>query len=263
MFKILLIGDIVGRCGQDLISKHLPVLKEQHQIQLCVANAENASGGLGIDAMSARHLQRAGVDLMTLGNHAWAKQGWIKDCDDFPNICRPLNGPPSWPGFDHVVSTTESGVKVLLINLHGQVFNHNFDNPFVAIEQKLDTWRDKYCPQVILVDFHAEATAEKIAMGYYLQDRVSVVFGTHTHVQTADERILGAGTAYITDLGMTGPGDGIIGMSKNAGIRRFAHSLPARYEVETQGASTLQGAIVSIDETTGRAQSIERLMIWE
>ncbi len=258
--RILLLGDIVGVRGRRLVTSQLPALKREMQADICIANAENVCEGSGIDATSAKKLLQAGVDYITLGNHIWSKHSWLKDCEDFPMIARPLNAPAEWPGFDHVVA--EMGdTRLLLISLLGQTYMQVAHNPFVVMEQTLEALKQRYKSKIVIVDFHAEATAEKIAMGHFLQDRVSVVFGTHTHVQTADECVLGSGTAYITDLGMTGPANGVIGMAKTVALRRFLEQLPARYEVEAEGPLTLQGAIVDINSKSGQAQAIERIRL--
>lgn len=258
---ILFIGDIVGSGGRKWLKAKLPDLKKQYQVDLCVANAENAAAGLGLTANLAREIQSAGVDIMTLGNHSWAKQELLGSIDEIKNLVRPANGPAAWPGRGSAVFR-HAGGNVLVINLLGRVFMDPVDDPFATANRLLTELKDKEQARIVLVDFHAEATSEKNAMAWYLDGRVTLVAGTHTHVQTADERILERGTAFITDVGMTGPTNGVIGMERETSLRRFVDHLPAYYEV-AHGPSALCAVCVAADPETGRATRIERIRIEE
>ena len=229
--NIIMIGDIVGREGREAIVFWLPTFREKNDIDLCVVNAENSAGGMGITAKIAGQLLEAGVDVITLGNHACEQKQWLDEAEDFPEVIRPWNSPPSWPGQGYYTFDCEHG-RVLVINLLGQLFMQGADNPFSFLERYLTPLLTRVKPQIVLIDFHAEATAEKNALGWYLADKVTAVCGTHTHVQTADERILGSGTAYITDLGMTGSMDGVIGMDRTNSLRRFCTYLPTPYQLQ-------------------------------
>ena len=259
--NLLMLGDIVGKPGRECLNNHLRDIRDAHDIDYVIANAENACGGLGIDHKSAHELLDAGVDFMTLGNHLWSKKSWLRDADDFAMIARPLNGPDSWPGYPYVVAETRVG-NLLLLNLCGNVFMNCAADPFQTLEQQLDELKDRFNAKVTLVDFHAEATSEKQAMGYFLQDRVTAIWGTHTHVQTADCGIIGNGTAYITDLGMTGSMSGVLGMSRDVAMRRFVEQLPAPYSVEEDPPYAIQGMIVEVDERSGQAINAERFQYW-
>lgn len=255
--NILFIGDIVGASGRNLLRDHLSVIRERFAIDVCIANGENAAAGLGISVPLAEEIHEYGVDLITMGNHTWSKRDLIKTIDDLPYVIRPANGPASWPGRDHGLIRYET-VNVIVINLLGRVYMDAHNDPFQMIVPFVEQLKAKYKTKIVVVDFHAEATSEKIAMGWYLDGRVTLVAGTHTHVQTADERILEAGTAYITDAGMTGPVDGIIGMDRESSLRRFVERLPAPYEA-ARGRSALHGVIINVDTASGQARSIHRL----
>lgn len=259
--RILFIGDIVGSPGLRAVCNLLSQLKEQYDIDFCIANAENVAGGFGLTQSSAKKLYQAGVDALTLGNHAWSKQeilGWI-DQDDC--LARPANGHPDWPGRGYVI-LEKDGYRLAVLNLLGSAFMSAPISPFIHVKEQITRLRGEYGAQAVVVDFHAEATAEKMAMGYYLDGSVSALLGTHTHVQTADERILPLGTAYITDVGMTGAADGVIGMAVDCSLRRLADNLPARYAAAT-GPVLLQAVCVTIDKSDGKALLIERLQILE
>ncbi|MEA4888347.1 MAG: TIGR00282 family metallophosphoesterase [Clostridiaceae bacterium] len=258
---ILFIGDLVGSGGRKLLKAKLPDLKKRYQIDLCIANAENAAAGLGLTATLAKDIQSAGVDVMTLGNHSWARQDLLDSIDRIDNLIRPANGPAAWPGKGHLV-WRRTACPVLVINLLGRVFMDPVDDPFAAAERLLAENAAQNQAKIIIVDFHAEATSEKNAMACYLDGRVTLVAGTHTHVQTADERILERGTAFITDVGMTGPTDGVIGMEKETSLRRFVSRLPARYE-PAYGPSALCAVYIDADPVTGQAKKIERIRIEE
>jgi metallophosphoesterase (TIGR00282 family) len=250
-------GDVVGRPGLLAIRSLLPKLINRHQIDLAIANAENSEGGAGISADSAEALLGCEVDLLTSGNHIWSKLQIIPWMEKHPDLLlRPANYPKGAPGKGHGVVQTKDGRKLGVINLEGRVFMKNLDDPFpLALELVAELKKQTRC---ILVDMHCEATSEKNAMGAHLDGKVSAVVGTHTHVQTADERILPEGTAYITDVGMVGPLDSVIGIRKELSLQRFLTQRPAGFEV-AKNLVYLQGVVIDIDEASGRAKSIERI----
>ena len=253
--RILFIGDIVGRAGRDVTRRFLD--SEQLDADLIVANAENAAGGVGLTREVADELFSYGIDLLTLGNHAFDKRDVLEFIDDEHRLVRPFNYPPGVPGRGFTVARARNGVPVGVINLMGRVFNIlQLDCPFRTADRALAELREE-C-RVILVDHHAEATSEKQALGYYLDGRVSAVVGTHTHVATADENILPGGTAYITDVGMVGAGCSVIGVRKELVIERFLTQLPVRFEV-ARGLASLSAVWLEIDSETGKALSIQRL----
>ena len=254
--RILFIGDIVGRPGRDLVRQGVAGLVETHHIDLVIANAENAAAGFGITREIGDQLLDLGVDVMTSGNHIWDKKEALDYIGAEPRLLRPLNYPAGVPGNGSYLARTRDGVTVGVINAMGRVFMLNIDDPFARVLEEIDALRQK--TRIIFVDFHAEATSEKIAMGWHLDGKVTAVIGTHTHVQTADERILPNGTAYLTDVGMTGPHDSIIGVETEAALGRFLNALPARFETAT-GNPRLNAVIVEADERTGHATDIERL----
>jgi 2',3'-cyclic-nucleotide 2'-phosphodiesterase len=259
--KLLFIGDIVARPGRDLIRRYLGVLVRAYDADLVVANVENAAAGAGITRDIAVELLGSGIHVMTSGNHVWDKREVLAFIDDEPRLLRPANYPSGAPGRGSLVLTTGGGVKVGVINVMGRVFLANIDDPFAVVRREIARVRDEGA-QVILVDFHAETTSEKIAMGWHLDGQVSAIIGTHTHVQTTDARVLPQGTAYLTDAGMTGSHAGVIGMDREAVMVRFLTGLPARFEPST-GDSRLHGAIVHADEVTGRAMAIAALAFVE
>lgn len=258
--RLLMIGDIVGRSGRRAIKVNISDLKREFELDLVIANGENAAGGKGITREVAQELFSTGVDILTMGNHVWD----IKEAHEYINretrIIRPANYPPGTPGFGSNVFETRRKVKIAVINLAGRVFLDALDCPFRKADEILA--RTKGIAQVVVVDFHAEATSEKVALGWYLAGRVSAVVGTHTHVQTADERILPGGTAYITDLGMTGPLNSVLGVKKEIIIEKFRSQLPQRFEVAS-GPFQFNGVIIDIDEYTGEANSIQRVQNYE
>jgi len=258
--RLLMIGDIVGRSGRRAIKGNLSELKREFDLDLIIANGENAAGGSGITKDVAQELFFAGVDVLTMGNHVWN----IKEAYEYINresrIIRPANYPPGTPGTGSNVFETRRKVKVAVINLAGRVFLQSLDCPFRKVDEILP--EVKKAAQVVVVDFHAEATSEKIAIGWYLAGRVSAVVGTHTHVQTADERILPGGTAYITDLGMTGPLDSVLGVKKEIIIEKFKSQLPQRFVVAS-GPYQFNAVIIDIDEYTGEANFIQRIQNYE
>jgi metallophosphoesterase (TIGR00282 family) len=248
---ILSIGDIIGRPGRQAVQKLLPNLRQQYGIELVIANAENIAGGLGVTPATANELLDTGVDVLTSGNHIWAQKEIIPYLDSEMPILRPLNYPPGVPGRGYITVG-----KTLVVNLIGRTFMSNYDCPFRAMDQLLAELEDK--PPVIIVDFHAEATSEKMAMGRYLDGRVSAVLGTHTHVGTIDAQLLPQGTAYVTDIGMTGPMNSIIGDNIEEVLQRFLTIIPNRLSVG-QGKTMFTAILVSIDERSGRATNIERI----
>ena len=249
--NILAIGDIIGKPGRQVVNKYLHDLRQRHKINTVIANAENTAGGFGLTPDTAQELLGAGVDVMTSGNHIFAQKEIVPYLEGDMPILRPLNYPPGVPGRGYLTLG-----RTLIVNLMGRVFMNNLDCPFRAMDTLLSTMKDK--PKVIIVDFHAEATSEKVAMGRYLDGRVSAVFGTHTHVGTIDAQILKGGTAYVTDIGMTGPTDSIIGDEPDTVIQRFLTQMPHHLSVGN-GKPQLNAILVEIDETSGKAKSIKRI----
>ncbi|MBA4397724.1 MAG: TIGR00282 family metallophosphoesterase [Syntrophus sp. (in: bacteria)] len=254
--KILFIGDIVGSPGRRAVRELVPGLIEDYRIDLVIANCENAAAGFGITREIVEELYRCRIDVLTSGNHVWDKKEVLEFVEDYETLLRPANYPEGVPGFGSVLAPCTSGVQVGVINLMGRVFMRPLDCPFKAAQREIEKIRRK--TKIILVDIHAEATSEKQAMGWYLDGQVSAVIGTHTHVQTADEQILPQGTAYLTDAGMTGPFDSIIGTKKEAVLERFMMQMPNKFDV-AKGDVRLQGALLTLDEQTGRSLAIERL----
>ena len=258
MTRLLFIGDIVGRPGRELVRRGVGALVAHHRIDLVVANVENAAAGFGVTPEIADDFLSYGIQVMTGGNHTWDKKEIFPYFAEQPRIIRPANFPAGAPGRGVCVTTAGNGVQVAVVNLMGRVFMTAIDDPFrVALDEIAAV---KAEARIIFVDFHAEATSEKIAMGWHLDGRVAAVVGTHTHVQTADERVLPQGTAYITDVGMTGPHDGVIGVERSAILQRFLTALPQRFETATENPR-LNAVIIEADEATGRAKSIERVSL--
>jgi len=249
--SILVIGDVIGRPGRRAVSKVLPSLRQQYGLSLVIANAENAAGGLGLTSATAGELLDAGVDVLTSGNHIWAQKEIIPYLDGEMPILRPLNYPPGVPGKGYIINS-----QAMVVNLMGRTFMGDLDCPFRAMDQLLAELGHK--SPVIIVDFHAEATSEKVAMGRYLDGQVSAVLGTHTHVGTIDAHLLPQGTAYITDIGMTGPKDSVIGDDTEAVIQRFLTRMPYRLSVG-KGKAILNSVMIKVAEDSGRAISIERI----
>lgn len=259
--NILFIGDIVGRPGRRILLNDLQALRREYSIDLVVANGENAAAGFGITEKIANTLFNGGVDIITSGNHAWDKREALEFIKREPRLMRPANYPVNTPGKGWHVVTTDKGVRTGILNVMGLVFVHpQLDCPFQCVDSMLQQHADE--ADVILVDFHAEATSEKMAMGWHLDGRVSAMVGTHTHVPTADERVLPNGTAYITDAGMCGCYDSVIGMDQQKSLERFTEKLPVRAEV-ADGAASLCAVLIDIDETSGKSRSIERIRINE
>ena len=259
--KLLFIGDIVGRPGRDLVRRHVRALAASCQADVVIANGEHAAGGAGITRENMYEILSAGVDVITSGNHVWDKRETLEFIGNEPRLIRPANYPEGTPGAGSYVITAANRVRVGVINVMGRVFLHAIDDPFRIAAREIARVKEDGA-QVILIDMHAETTSEKIALCYYVDGKVSAVIGTHTHVQTADERILPGGTACLTDVGMTGPHDGVIGIDKDAIIARFVTGLPGRFETAT-GDPRLNGVVITVDPSNGRAQNIVRLSLSE
>jgi metallophosphoesterase (TIGR00282 family) len=249
----------MGRPARRALSDLVPSLMKEERIDLAVANAENAAGGMGVDLKSAGELFGAGIHVLTSGNHIWKKKEIFPYLDAKPNLIRPANYPPGAPGRGWCEWRNQRGLTALVLNIQGRVFMPNHvEDPFRCVDALLQE-HGRHSP-VVIVDVHAEATSEKNALGWYLDGRASVVYGTHTHIQTADERILPKGTAYITDLGLCGPFDSVIGMEKETVINGFISQLPRKFEV-AQDDVVLQGIVVDVDEGSGKARAIKRLRL--
>ena len=254
--RILFIGDIFGKPGRDLIRRGVGPLVEYHRIDLVIANAENAAAGSGITRELGDQILGWGVDVMTSGNHIWSKREAIDYIGAEPRLLRPANFPAGVPGNGSYLARSADGRTAGVINIMGRVFMQQLDDPFTVVHREIDALLPR--ARIIIVDFHAEATSEKAAMGWHLDGKVTAVIGTHTHVQTADERILPRGTAYLTDVGMTGPHDSIIGVDVEPALSRFLNGMPSRFEPATENPR-LNAVVIEADEKTGRAADIERL----
>lgn len=256
--KILFVGDIIGRPGRRALRELLGRVVEEYQIDFTIANGENAAGGMGITPAIAMEIFEMGVDVLTSGNHIWAKKEILSFLNEEPRMLRPANYPEQVPGRGSGIFSSKEGQKVGVLNLEGRVFMKHLDCPFRVGEKEVERLRKETL--AIIVDFHAEATSEKMAMGWFLDGGVSAVLGTHTHIQTCDDRILNEGTAYITDVGMTGPMDSVIGIRKQVALDRFLTQIPWKFDVAS-GEIELQGVMVEIDERTGKSKRIKRLRI--
>jgi metallophosphoesterase (TIGR00282 family) len=255
--NILMVGDVFGEPGRAAVQKLLPRLKAEHHIDFTVVNVENAASGFGVTPQHARAFLDQGVDVMTSGNHIWDRKEIVDYITRENLLLRPANFPAGTPGVGHI--TVKTGPhRVAVLNLMGRVFMNPIDCPFRKADELLPELR-KETP-IILVDMHAEATSESVAMGWHLDGRVSAVVGTHRHVQTADERVLPKGTAYITDLGMTGPIDSVIGVDTDLILQRFLYQMPIRFE-PAKGPAALHGVVITVDPDTGRASEIRRLRV--
>jgi len=254
----MIIGDVVGSPGREALKRCVSLLREQHQIHACIANGENAAGGFGLTAQTAEEMFAGGIDFITGGNHIFDKRDFGEYLESSNRVIRPANYPPAAPGRGAGTFTAD-GVTVGVLNLMGRTFMPPTDDPFRCADAMVSDLRRR--TPVIVVDLHAEATSEKVAMGRYLDGRVSCVVGTHTHVQTADEQIFPGGTAYISDLGMTGPMDGVIGMEQGAVLDRFLTGLSERFNVQKSGMKQFNAAVVSIDRGTGKATEIKRIFL--
>lgn len=256
--KVLFIGDIVGKVGRNATKALIPTVVNRYKIDLVVANGENAAGGFGITDKIVAEFLSYGVHIITTGNHVWDKKEFIPQISKENFVLRPLNYPRGVPGYGSLLYSLSSGIKVAVINLSGRVFMSPIDCPFRVGKEEIERLRGQ--TKIIIIDFHAEATSEKIAFGYFVDGKVSAVIGTHTHVQTADEKILPGGTAYITDVGMTGPSDSVIGIEKEQIIERFLTSMPMRFETAT-GEGIFSALIIEINEETGKSTAVQRLQL--
>ncbi|MDQ0350692.1 metallophosphoesterase (TIGR00282 family) [Alkalibacillus filiformis] len=256
--NILFIGDIVGKPGRTALQNQLPKLKKQYQADLTIVNGENAAHGKGITKNIYQQILDWGADIVTLGNHAWDKREIFDFIDDAHQLVRPGNYPEGTPGTGLQFYKVGSK-KVAVINIQGRTFMNPIDDPFTVVDQLIEQAKKE--TNVIFVDFHAEATSEKQAMGWYLDGQASVVVGTHTHIQTSDERILPNKTAYITDVGMTGPYNSILGVEKEAVIRKFKTGLPVRFDIPETDQTVLSGVVAKVDSKTGEGKNIKRILI--
>jgi metallophosphoesterase (TIGR00282 family) len=257
--RILVIGDVIGKPGRKAVEALVGDLRAEREVSLVLANGENVAGGLGLTRSLAEAMLGSGVDVITSGNHIWDKREMLPELDRMPNVLRPHNyGTDGVPGRGWGVFEAADGTHVAVINLQGRTFMTPIDNPFTDADRLLDESAEPL-PPVRIVDFHAEATSEKNAMGLYLDGRVSAVLGTHTHVVTADERILPKGTAYVTDVGMTGPLHSVIGFDPATVLPRFINALPTRFDVRDDGPVVFNACLLDIDPATGRASAIERI----
>jgi len=253
--RVLFLGDVVGKPGRQILKERLGSLKSHYSADFTVVNAENAAAGKGVTPAIADEILGLGVDVLTTGNHVWAQHGFEEYLESEPRILRPLNYPLDTPGNGIFRGRSRQGDPIIVINLQGRVFMQPIDCPFRALDDALDTLPGGDCP-TIFVDMHAEATSEKLAMGWYADGRVSAVLGTHTHVPTADARILPGGTAYCTDVGMTGPYDSVIGTRPDLALYRLLTARPVRFQVASSN-TRIAGAVVDIDPESGKASSIE------
>lgn len=256
--RLLFVGDVIGKPGRSILTRKLPELVDKRRLDYVVVNVENAAGGFGVTPKIMAELADLPIDCFTSGNHIWDKKESVQALSIEPRLVRPANYPGDNPGVGVHLGETAAGIKVATINLEGQVFMKPLENPFRFADRLLDELPDDV--RVIFVDFHAEATSEKQALGFYLDGRVSAVVGTHTHVPTGDERLLPAGTAFLTDVGMTGPYESVIGMRIDKVLHRFLHQTPSGFEVAKRDLR-LAAVQIDIDESTGLARSVERLLL--
>lgn len=256
--KVLFIGDIVGKVGRIALKGLLPNLIDKYKVDLVIANGENIAGGFGLTEKTVEEIINYGVQIITTGNHVWDKKESIPYITKEHRILRPLNYPPGVPGYGSIIYTLSNGIKAGVVNLSGRVFMSAIDCPFRTGIEEIKRLRET--TKVIIVDFHAEATSEKMAFGYFVDGEVSAVIGTHTHVQTADEKILSNGTAYITDVGMTGPATSVIGIEKNQIIERFLLHMPMKFETG-KGEAILSAVVIEINKDTGKAMAIQRIQL--
>ena len=260
MLKLLFIGDIVGRPGRDIVMEKVPRLKREMNLDFIVANGENAAAGAGITGSIAKSLLDAGIDAITLGDHVWDQRGWENEIREIERVCRPANLPASCPGEDHLVITAR-GFRLGIFTVLGRTFmGMKAEDPFQASDRMIEKLKGQ-C-DAIFVEIHAEATSEKQALGWYLDGRVTAVLGTHTHIPTADERVLPNGTAFQTDVGMSGPYDSVIGVEKELVLHRFLTGLPGKFEA-AKGNPKMCAALIECDSSTGRATAIQRIMLGE
>jgi len=253
-FRILFVADVVGRRGREAVAALLPRLKAEHEPHLTIVNGENSAGGFGITAKTAAEIRSAGADVITTGNHVWDQKQFVEEIVELDYVLRPENFPPGVPGRGATVLLVD-GEQVLVLNIQGRLFMPDLDDPFRAVDQVLSAHPET---KIVFCDMHAEATSEKQAMGWHLDGRASALVGTHTHVPTADHRVLPGGTAYVTDVGMVGPRDSVIGVNKDAALKRFLTGMPYRFET-AGGIVTFNSVLVTISRPTGRAISIQRI----
>jgi 2',3'-cyclic-nucleotide 2'-phosphodiesterase len=256
--KLLFIGDIVGKIGRNALKGLLPNLMDKYKIDLVIANGENIAGGFGLTEALVSELYKMGVHVITTGNHVWDKKEIVNYISKDNRLLRPLNYPPGVPGYGSVIYTLPDGMKAGIINLSGRVFMPSMDCPFRTAGPEIEYVKKQ--TDIIIIDLHAEATSEKIAFGYFVDGKVSAVIGTHTHVQTADEKILPQGTAYITDVGMTGPSHSVIGIGVDQIIQRFLTGMPDRF-ITASGDGILSAVVIEINNDSGKATAIHRLQI--
>jgi metallophosphoesterase (TIGR00282 family) len=256
--RLLFVGDIFGKPGRRAVERFVPSLRDEHKIDFCIANGENAAAGKGLTPDLVKELTGYGIDVLTGGNHIWHQKDIIPFMGKDDRVLRPINFPPKVPGKGSGIYSVDSKTKIAVISAMGRIFMRELDNPFYVIEKEVLELKKK--TPIIFVDFHAEATSEKVAMGWFLDGTVSAVIGTHTHIPTADERILPEGTAYMTDCGMTGPFDSVIGVKKEVILEMFLTQMPTKHEVAS-GDVRLCAVIIDIDEATGKSKHIERIQL--
>lgn len=261
--RVLFVGDVVAHPGKRILKNKLKAFITENQVDVCVVNAENVAAGLGINYASAKEIFSFGADCITLGNHSFSCPGYLQFADSEKRVVRPGNVSSSWPGYsEYMIDLGDKG-RLLVVSVMGQVFVTPLaDSPYEYFRSNIERWKKEYEPTNILVDFHAETTSEKGAMGYFCDGRVSLVLGTHTHVQTADETILPCGTGFISDVGMTGTTAGILGMDVETSLRRLADKLPARYQ-PADGPAVMQAILAELDTSNGKCLKIERVKIYE
>ncbi len=261
--RVLFVGDVVAHPGKRILKNSLKAFLAEKQVDVCVVNAENVAAGLGINYASAKEIFSFGADCITLGNHSFSCPGYLQFAESEPRVIRPGNVSSSWPGTSEYLIDLKDKGRLLVVSLMGQVFVTPLaDSPFEYFKANIDRWKSEYAPTNILIDFHAETTSEKGAMGYFCDGRVSLVLGTHTHVQTADETILPCGTGYISDVGMTGTSEGILGMDAEASLRRLVDKLPARYQ-PADGPAVMHAVLADLDIKNGKCLTIERIKLYE
>ncbi len=256
--RVIFIGDIVGKIGRNAVKALLPNLLDKYKIDLVIANGENVAGGFGLTEVLVSELFKIGVHVITTGNHVWDKKEIVNYISKDNRLLRPLNYPPGVPGYGSVIYTLPTGIKAGIINLSGRVFMPSADCPFRTIMPEIEYLKKE--TNILIIDLHAEATSEKIAFGYFVNGKVSAVIGTHTHVQTADEKILSHGTAYITDVGMTGPANSVIGIGIDQIIQRFLTGMPDRF-ITASGNGILSAVVIEINNDSGKATAIQRLQV--
>lgn len=261
--RVLFVGDVVAHPGKRILKNKLKSFLAENAVDACVVNAENVAAGLGINFSSAKDIFACGADCITLGNHSFSCPDYLRFADSEKKIIRPANVSYDWPGFDEYCIDLKEKGRLLVVSIMGQIFiTPVADSPFRYFEQNIERWKETYSPTNILVDFHAETTSEKLSFGAFVDGKVSLLLGTHTHVTTSDEKILPCGTGYITDVGMTGTTTGIIGMNPDASLRRMKDKLPSKY-VAAEGPAELNAILADLDINNGKCLKIERIRIYE